>query len=794
MKLLKLYLGAFGQFEDFTLEFSEGFNLVYGLNESGKTTIHAFIEGMLYGFYRRGVKRKLYSDQHDQYQPKDKSAYYGHLVLKTKEQTLRIERNFDKDKSQLKVINENTGQDITSRLDNHPIYQEADIAKLIDLPYHLFKNTLSIAQNQMHTDKEAEGDLTTRLENLSSAGSEAFSPKKALALLEEKKQAIGSTHARTKPYALALKAKADLEEEYDDASKKHEHVLKLHQKIAALQADKTAISNDINALTKTIEAQENTRRRKLYDEIETIKKQVQSLLKNARETPIQPSINDLFQVKTDYQELFEQLPEQTTQALRAKDRSDTLNEQRPDDSEMISPDSYQTVLADQAKLAEFEATIDNEKKAALEDAYKEFKTLNQAIIKKHTRQKTSRFYTRIIGYPLLLFTAVLLFINLSYPLQLIALSPFIIGLLLELIFVWRLKQSCYWKETRSAQVKKVAASLDKETNKQAIASREIDKLYQKHSVQNQEQFRDKLYDAKRQKENYDRDKELIEATLNHQKTYNAILKTYTPLFEFFSLTPSLNHLELLLKIHRHIETIEHTLHGQNYDALQQSIDFSLASVDTLDLNDNQAKRERLDKQIKALEETMQKARAEASSEAKHYRDIALIEADLDQQNEKITTLKRRLDILETAIKRLKEAQDKQEENFAPILSEAIATYLPKLTLDRYHDIKLRRNLEAKIFTAQSKRLEDETFFSKGTVDQIHFAIRLGIIEAIQKQAQCLLLDDAFVNFDHDRLKQALKLLSTLKKTQIMLFTCHKREKTLLDSLDIDYRFQTLLSD
>ena len=49
MILRELYLISFGKFQKrFNLE--EGLNILYGENESGKTTIHNFIDGMFYGF------------------------------------------------------------------------------------------------------------------------------------------------------------------------------------------------------------------------------------------------------------------------------------------------------------------------------------------------------------------------------------------------------------------------------------------------------------------------------------------------------------------------------------------------------------------------------------------------------------------------------------------------------------------------------------------------------------------------------------------------------------------------
>ena len=52
MIIRKLNIKNFGKVHDKTLEFSPGINVLYGENESGKTTIHTFIKSMLFGLTR----------------------------------------------------------------------------------------------------------------------------------------------------------------------------------------------------------------------------------------------------------------------------------------------------------------------------------------------------------------------------------------------------------------------------------------------------------------------------------------------------------------------------------------------------------------------------------------------------------------------------------------------------------------------------------------------------------------------------------------------------------------------
>ena len=49
MIIKKLDIAGFGKFQNFSLDFSPNCNVIYGENEAGKSTLHAFIQAMLYG-------------------------------------------------------------------------------------------------------------------------------------------------------------------------------------------------------------------------------------------------------------------------------------------------------------------------------------------------------------------------------------------------------------------------------------------------------------------------------------------------------------------------------------------------------------------------------------------------------------------------------------------------------------------------------------------------------------------------------------------------------------------------
>ena len=62
VKLTELDLIQFGRFSEYKIDLRDGLNLIYGVNETGKSTIQLFIKSMLYGIPSRGGKSRGLKD------------------------------------------------------------------------------------------------------------------------------------------------------------------------------------------------------------------------------------------------------------------------------------------------------------------------------------------------------------------------------------------------------------------------------------------------------------------------------------------------------------------------------------------------------------------------------------------------------------------------------------------------------------------------------------------------------------------------------------------------------------
>ncbi len=76
--------------------------------------------------------------------------------------------------------------------------------------------------------------------------------------------------------------------------------------------------------------------------------------------------------------------------------------------------------------------------------------------------------------------------------------------------------------------------------------------------------------------------------------------------------------------------------------------------------------------------------------------------------------------------------------------------------------------------------------SCGTVDQCYFALRVAVAELIvNSDSFPFFLDDSFVQYDDKRLEGVLEIVSELsKRHQILLFSCHGRERAMAEKLGI----------
>ena len=158
------------------------------------------------------------------------------------------------------------------------------------------------------------------------------------------------------------------------------------------------------------------------------------------------------------------------------------------------------------------------------------------------------------------------------------------------------------------------------------------------------------------------------------------------------------------------------------------------------------------------------------------------ESVLRQQLDEITQRIRRLEMtysaLEIAQSTLTKASAELQRRFAPRIAKRAQELFGKLTDGRYTRLTLAEDLSVHAGTGTESTLRSALWRSDGTIDQLYLALRLSVAEELTPDAP-LVLDDALVRFDDDRLAKALRVLAEeAESKQVILFTCQSREAAM----------------
>lgn len=183
MELLELVVKNFGKISDRSWKFYEGLNIIYGENESGKTTLHTFIKSMLFGM-ERGRGRASLKDDFSQYEPWDNPNYYsGILRFRCGEKNFRLERHFDKYSRMGSLVCEDDGEELS--------LEQGDLNMLLDgLTKDGYVNTVSVGQLKAEVSQSLASRLEDYATNYYVTGNDEIHLENAIEYLRKKRKDI----------------------------------------------------------------------------------------------------------------------------------------------------------------------------------------------------------------------------------------------------------------------------------------------------------------------------------------------------------------------------------------------------------------------------------------------------------------------------------------------------------------------------------------------------------------------------------------------------------------------------
>lgn len=194
--------------------------------------------------------------------------------------------------------------------------------------------------------------------------------------------------------------------------------------------------------------------------------------------------------------------------------------------------------------------------------------------------------------------------------------------------------------------------------------------------------------------------------------------------------------------------------------------------------------------ILRLEERLQTMLSGTASLAE--RETQLAEARMEKER-----LERERTVVESAKDVLEEATRELREDLSPRLSPHASQWIEEVTGGRYRDLLIdpAEGINLSVFVPETGERQPIEQLSRGTVDQMYFAMRLALIRFFAEHGHLslpVILDDSLVHFDGKRIREALRILGEIAtEHQVILCTCQSRERRLLEEEGIPFTSQTL---
>lgn len=275
MRIKRVNIAAFGGLKNKIIDFDDGFNVIYGDNENGKTTVMSFIKMMFYGSGRGSAL--ISKNIRKKYMPWDGSSMAGSIDFELDGKNYRLEREFrssdSTDKVALCSLDLGTRETVPSDIG----------VKLLGLGVSAFERSVFIGQTGFpEKDAAAEGEINSKLSNIVTTGDESVSFNTVSLRLEKAKNALMSKSGKSGEYDKNIKRIEELNKQMEESEKIRAEYIDFSERAQQYRAD---IENDIKKtaeLKAKIDSEQDIRNAEKLSEMLKTKEELDKLNEDLR--------------------------------------------------------------------------------------------------------------------------------------------------------------------------------------------------------------------------------------------------------------------------------------------------------------------------------------------------------------------------------------------------------------------------------------------------------------------------------------------------------------------------------
>lgn len=773
MKINSLYISSFGKIKNLKIDFADGFNLIYGQNENGKSTVMAFIKMMFYGSDTKSSS--LAKNIRKKYTPWDSSQMAGSVDFEHGGKKYRIEKEFrsgnSTDKTTLFDLDLGTKQSVDSAIG----------VGFFGLSSAAFERSVFIGQFGFpQNDAAAEGEINSKLANITATADEDVSFDTVLSRIQKARYALISKSGRAGEYDKNEKALGEVGLKIVRAEEAHKSYLTKKAQASAIEGEINLVLKKAEALKIKLRAEEDFRNAEKYERLLSLKAELdalnQSLILSDGKV-----LDEMFLKKLQFciskVGLAENRAEAKQNEIEIIKKSIAASENPQSNEENISALTKEISILEANKQTVYDAvSAKNSELSKLENEL--------ALGGKPQKSKALLFILAVISA--ILGVAGIIGFTFNTNIALAAVGG---GLLFTAVILFILGITKSSAQNRKTEEFK-AAVLDlklKISELNSELSRLQSEISQKSllltaattaatgSTKALETQKKMLEDAL---------SELEELKLISQNELDTLLQFYSVYKNANSLSEITDELESLnqktakgKELKANINFIFNDIGNISYELAKEKLDKIKQNADafTADFEQMKAEYDELLKSVSNLKAEYATVIAEAKGELQLCSNLE--ELKKSQLKLRGTCLKQKAfcDSADLAAAVLSEAFAELRRNYGSQLEKSAAEIFSRLTDNKYSQMTVSKAFDITVSETDAFGSREIDYLSSGTCDQAYLSLRLALSELICENGENLplFLDDALAQYDDTRLENATKFLSEYsKEKQILSFTCH----------------------
>ena len=751
MQIESIHIKHFGKLDDVTLRFDKRLSIIEGANESGKSTVAAFIRFMLYGFLQTDERRLSEKQKRLSW---EYGVAEGSMILSADGKRYEIRRFVPSPGSTARESV--TVTDLETGLPAHSRQAPGDA--LLSVPEELFMSTAFVGDLSAPVDGTP---MAEAIENLIFSGDEKINTDRATTELS---QARGSLlHPSGKGGALfSLRQKQDaLQRRLNIAKGEHAKILKLESELAQFRKKKADSLREIEYNTKLETDYNNVKTIKAYDYLHELEESIDVLdheINTARE---RTRIDDFLPDRDTVARLRHFAAEESEKRTAAEETAAAVREKE------ASP----PVDAPTEKLLAFCSAHGGEATVRESAATSAFHRLLHLIF-------TVFFFVSAIGSLLLDFfvfhTDFSAFSSLPTVLTVAVKAAFVLtGVIFLLLFIsanGKLRR--IYRDYGAHSLPSLRAVLTELTvARERLVVYETELREARHAMVEA----DNAY--------LDLTEEITKYLMQFGETFDAKNGDAMLSALIDRMSEAIEEIEDLLRKKENTLTTIREVRSRLGDKNEIQVRATVAPGDReriAALNSNAI--------AQAIKDAKRHYHFNDDKEHEHERKLAaarlgaedplLLHAEMERLSEKIDEFLLRLAAYDLAIDSIKKAGERLRTEISPRLARYACHLMNIATDGKYSTLTVSKNID--LGFTENDTVRDAAYLSAGTQDAAYLSLRMALVDLLYSEMPPLFFDESFAHQDDTRALSLLRALRVLadEGKQLLVFTCHSREAVL----------------